>query len=598
MARISEDVITEIIQKTDLVDLISEKVALSKKGKGYFGLCPFHHEKTASFSVEPEKKIYTCFSCGEKGNAITFKQKTDNLTFVDAVEFLAERANIDIDFSKFKKENPNQKYHDLNKDAKGFYKLFLKSTVQGQNAVKYLKSRGITDEIIEIFELGLSPSEFDLLYKTLTEKGYLVSDMFDLGLVKQSKKENFYDLFRNRIIFPIHNGSGNVIAFSGRIYQGESDAPKYVNSPQTVMFTKSRVLYNLHNAVQEIKKLDRVVLFEGYMDVIAAYRAGIKDAVASMGTSLTREQVTQIKRYTNNVTICYDGDKAGLAATARALEMFKNENMNVKIVLLPTGLDPDDYIDKYSEASLYEYINTKWISSIRFLYLKNKSDIDFTKMLDIERFKKAIFDLIKNESRTTIEVFIKDISEDVNISLESLRQDFQQYTRKNISKTITRGPAKVSIEDKYSKAERRLINYYLMDVKYLLAYNNEIGDGIFINSEVRDIKMQIEDIMNDNYHQKAELNIDREEFLKNLTEAQTHFFQNNVESKLIELSVEEYKDLMETMVEYLEELKKKDNEAKIVKAETLKEKIALAKERDKQIKEVKHGQGQNNSRVN
>jgi len=590
MARINDDVITEIIQKTDLVDLISEKVALSKKGKSYFGLCPFHHEKTASFSVEPDKKIYTCFSCGEKGNAITFKQKTENLTFIDAVEQLAERANMNIDFSNHKKENPNQKYFDLNADANGFYKLYLNSTVQGQKATKYLTDRGISKEIIDKFGLGLAPSEFDLLYKTLSEKGYLVSDMFDLGLVKQSKKENFYDLFRERIIFPIQSANGNVVGFSGRIYQGEKDSPKYINSPQTVIFTKSRILYNLHNAINEIKKTNRIVLFEGYMDVIAAYRADIKDSVASMGTSLTRDQVTQIKKYTNNVTICYDGDSAGIEATSRALEMFKNEQMNVKIVLLTNGNDPDDYITKYSEKALNEYINNKWISSIRFLYLKNKNDIDFTKMLDIERFKKAIFDLIKNESRTTVEVFIKDISNDINISVESLRQDFQQYTRKNISQKISRTSTQINVLSKYERAERRLINYFLEDTKYLLEYNKVINDTLFINPEVRDLKMLIEDLLYYNYSQDGSSHIDSTMFVEKLSESQAHFFHTRVESKMIELSEEEYHDLIDTMDEYLALLKSRDDEANIERASTLEEKIALAKKRDKQIKEVKHGQ--------
>lgn len=590
MAKISNDIISEVLQKTDLVDLISEKVALTKKGKSYFGLCPFHNEKTPSFSVEPDRKIYTCFSCGEKGNAITFKQKTDNLTFVDAVEILADKANISIDLSDVKKESPNQKYFDLNFDAKGFYKVYLNSTKQGQEAIKYLTNRKISPEIISHFELGLAPDEFDLLYKTLSNKGHLVSDMFDLGLVKQSKNENFYDLFRNRIIFPIHDPSGKTIGFSGRIYNGENDAPKYVNSPQTAVFTKSKVLYNLHNAINEIKKNNRVVLFEGYMDVIAAYRAGITESIASMGTSLTTEQVSMIKRYTNNVTICYDGDSAGLEASERALKMFQQAGMNVKIILLPNKLDPDDYINKFNEKALKDYIDTKWISSIRFLYIKLKATVDFSKMLDIEKFKKQIFDLIKNESRTTIEVFMKDMSEDISISIESLRQDFEQYTKRSYQRRSTSRGNQINVMTKYERAEIRLINYFLDNPKkYLITYNNQIDEALFINPEVRDLKLIIEDKLYTGYKDGNDEVFTLESFLDVLTESQAHFYKTKVENKMIELSDLEFEDLIDTMYDYIEYLKQKDSDENIEKALTVQEKIAIAKERDIQIKEAKNG---------
>lgn len=590
MARISEEVVNEVLQKTDLVDLVSEKVTLSKQGKSYFGLCPFHSEKTPSFSVEPEKKIYTCFSCGEKGNAITFKQKTDNMTFVDAVEELADRADIQIDFSEYKRENPNKKYYEINNDAKGFYKLFLSNTVQGKDAVNYLKDRHITQEIIDAFDIGLAPTGFDLLYKTLSEKGYLVSDMFDLGLVKKSKNDNFYDLFRERIIFPIHDVSGNVVAFSGRVYKEGDENAKYINSPQTVVFTKSNVLYNLHHALNEIKRTKRVVLFEGYMDVIAAYRAGIKDSVASMGTSLTRDQVRLIKRYANEVTICYDGDSAGVEAASRALELLHAEKINVKIVILPNNLDPDDYINKYSEKALNEYINQKWYSSIRFLYMKHKSAVDFTKMLDIEQFKKAIFNLIKGEPRTTIEVFLKEIADDSKLSIESVKQDFEQYTKKTVSVRRSNQSQKIPIMSKYEIAERRLINYFLEDKKYLMEYNKEIGEDFFIDSNVRDLKHVIEDNMYYGYRQDGSVHVDVALFLDKLSEEQLHFYDEHIKSKMVELSDAEFHDLIEAMNEYKIILQSKDDEERMKKAETLEEKIAIAKRRDQKLKEVKHGQ--------
>ncbi len=592
MPRISDEVIKEVLQKTDIVDIISEKVSLSKKGKSYFGLCPFHNEKTPSFSVEPERKIYTCFSCGEKGNAITFKQKTENITFVEAVEDLALKANINLDFSSYKKENPNKKYYEINKDAENFYKLFLTSTKQGTVAKKYLYNRGITDQIINDFNIGLSPNDYDVLYKTLSNKGILVSDLHDLGLVKQSKTQSFYDLFRERIIFPIIDERGNTVGFSGRSYlETDKESPKYINSPQTIIFTKSKVLYNLNNAINEIKKNNRVVLFEGYLDVIAAYRANIKESVASMGTSLTLEQVKIIKKYTNNVTICYDGDPAGIEATTRAIKLFENERIQVKIVLLPDNLDPDDYLTKYSAAKLNTFINEKWIDKIEFSYLKNNMDIDFSKMLDIEHFKKIIFDLIKNTSNTIIESYIKRLATDINVSEVSVRQDFYQYTKKNIQNIGERYKRIVPIDSKYLFAERRLLSYFLSDVKYILKYNAEFGEIFYIDSMTRDIKHIIEDRHYKNLENNIDSEISEDEFVKILNPDQLRFYNSKVKNKMIDLLDKEYDDLISAIQEYINSHLQLEIEEKIKTAPTIIEKIKLAKYRDINFKEAKHGKG-------
>ena len=591
MPKISEELIKEVLQKTDIVDIISEKVSLSKKGKSYFGLCPFHNEKTPSFSVEPERKIYTCFSCGEKGNAITFKQKTENITFVEAVEDLAIKANINLDFTSFKKENPNKKYFEINRDAENLYKLYLSSTKQGVIAKKYLTDRGISGDVIDTFNIGLSPNEFDVLYKTLTDKGILVSDLHDLGLVKQSKSKSFYDLFRERIIFPILDERGNTVGFSGRSYlKKDKDSPKYINSPQTVIFTKSKVLYNLNNALNEIKKNNRVVLFEGYMDVIAAYRANIKEGVASMGTSLTTEQVKLMKRYTNNVTICYDGDPAGIEATTRAIKLFENERMQVKIVVLPDNQDPDDFLINNSAAKLYDFINNSWIDKIEFSYLKNNMSIDFSKMLDIEHFKKIIFDLIKNTSNTIIESYIKRLATDINVTAESVRQDFYQYTKRNIQNISDRSKRIIPIDSKYLFAERRLLCYFLSDIKYVLKFNAEFGEIFYINSMTRDIKHLIEDTHYKNLEDNKNSEISEDELVNILNQDQLHFYNSKVKNKMIELFDKEYQDLIGAIQDYLNLQLQQDLEDEIRSAPTIVEKIKLAKYRDVNFKEAKHGQ--------
>ena len=528
MPRVSDTLIEEVLHKTDLVDLVSEKVSLSKKGKSYFGLCPFHHEKTASFSVEPERGIYNCFSCGEKGNAITFKQKTENLSFMEALEDLANRAHIDFNFAAYKKENPNKKYYEINLDAKNFYKLYLSNTKQGQIAKEYLKKRGITDDIIQFFDLGLSPNEFDLLHKTLTSKGMLVTDLHDLGLVKESNNDRFYDLFRERIIFPIHNEKGNVVAFSGRTYQEGDDSAKYINSPQTKVFTKSNILYNLHNVINEVKKIDRITLFEGYVDVIAAHRAGIYDGVASMGTSLTKEQVRIIKHYTNNVTICYDGDSAGKEATARAIKLLQAENMAIKVVTLPDRMDPDDYITEYGDKALKEFINNHWQDTFEYQYTSNMANLDFTKMLDLERFKKTVFEMISNSSNSVIEKYILELSKDTKISVDSIKQDFNQYAKKDVSHMRRNYSQKVEMESKFVFAERRMINYFLIDSMYLQKYRQELGPVFFVKSDVGVLVEMIEELYID-FPQAEEQTVDiKEQFISKLNEAQKMFFFEKV----------------------------------------------------------------------
>jgi len=591
MAKISDAVISEILSKTDIVDLISEKVSLSKKGKSYFGLCPFHNEKTPSFSVEPERKIFNCFSCGEKGNAIGFLQKTENLSFIEAIENLADRANVSIDFTQYKKENPNKKFLDINQDAANFYKLYLSSTKQGIVAKEYLKNRGISDEVIDKFDIGLSSNEFDLLYKTLIEKGHLVSDLHDLGLVKESEKETIYDLFRERIIFPIVNEHGSVVGFSGRTYVDKKDgSPKYINSPQTIVFTKSNVLYNMNNAINEIKKNNRVVLFEGYMDVIAAYRANVKESVASMGTSLTVDQVRLMKKFTNNVTICYDGDPAGVEATERAIKLFEQAHMEIKIVLLPDKMDPDDYLKKYSAADLNKYINDSWIDKIEFAYRKSNMNIDFTKMLDIEHFKKIIFDLIKDSSNTIIESYINRLSEDTKVSSESIRQDFNQYTKRNIRNLRSRNTQQVKIDQKYSVAERHLINYYIKDYKYVKSFNQEFGEMFYIDQVVRDIKMIVEDLHYLNLETSKESIILEEDLLNKLNPDQLHFYDKRVKYKMAELDDKEYRDLLGVIQDYQKHIVIQKLEEQIKNAPTMLEKIKLAEYRDVKIKEAKYGQ--------
>lgn len=429
----TQEEINRVIEATDIVALVSEYVKLEKAGKNYRGLCPFHNEKTPSFSVSPEKKIAKCMGCGKGGNPITFLKEIKNISFNEALAELAEKASIKIDVRVSpKKNNDFLKYYQITQLAQNFYSRNLLATKSGELAVDYLHKRGIDDETIKLFDIGLSPNKPDVLYQYLREAKCLELDMMDLGLVNKSTN-GYYDLFTKRIMFPIKDELGNIVGFSGRIYQTEDkNQPKYVNSPETIIFKKGHVLYNLNNAISDIRKKDRVILHEGFMDVMASVRVGNGEAVCSMGTALTADQARMLKKYCNKVIICYDGDKAGIKASIKAIDILGKAGLQVHLVLLPDGMDPDEYIRKFGQESYLDYFESHQIDPLEYQYinaLKDKNLRDFSQM---EEVKLLVFDAIsKTNSQTVIEVYLKRLSEDMSVSYASLVIDYNSYHNKN-----------------------------------------------------------------------------------------------------------------------------------------------------------------------
>ena len=332
------------------------------------------------------------------------------------------------------------------------------------------------------------------------------------------------------------------------------------------------------------------MLFEGFMDVIAAYRANIKESVASMGTSLTKEQVKLLKKYTNNVYICYDGDAPGVEAATRAVKMMKDERMSVRIVILPDNLDPDDYIDKFGQEELLNYIETKWIDPLEFDYKSRHLNIDFSKMLDLEQFKKSIFDMIRNSSNTVIDTYIKRIADDTGLSLESIRQDFMQYTNRNVVRPSYQTRNQITVTDQYTTAERRLMTYYLLDKKYLFNYNR-VFDAVFhVNEEIRQLKDIIEDIYLDNDTKNLSQAEIKKSFLEKLTEAQYDLFMSHCENRYLEQSVAEYDDFINAIRKYKLKLWYDHIDNQIKNAPTIKEKIRLQEMKLMKQKEEQYGQ--------
>ncbi|HEM5144817.1 TPA: DNA primase [Streptococcus suis] len=375
---LSKDKITEIKQALNIVDIIGETVALTKAGRNYVGLCPFHGEKTPSFNVIEDKQFYHCFGCGKSGDVFKFVEEVRGVSFADAVAILAEKAGFQVDVTpsyhqEEKRVSPHQVLYDIHRDAAKFYHALLMTTKMGEEARAYLHQRGLTDDVIKTFQLGLAPAEQNILYQKLSDQ-YDEESLLNSGLFNPSENNIIYDAFQARIIFPLADEYGRIVAFSGRIWTEEDrnnkQLAKYKNSRSTAIFNKSYELYHLDKAKAVIKKQREAYLMEGFLDVIAAHRVGIDNAVASMGTALTREHVAHLAKFCKKIVLTYDGDKAGQAATMKALDEL--QDFQVEIVSLPDNMDPDEFLQKNSEEALQQVLTKSRISDVEFLiqYLK------------------------------------------------------------------------------------------------------------------------------------------------------------------------------------------------------------------------------------
>jgi DNA primase len=478
VGRISQNTIDLIQNTADIVDVVSDYVTLQPAGKNFKGLCPFHSEKTPSFFVSKERNLFNCFGCHEKGNAITFIQKYKNLSYPEALKELADKYHISLEIDgdddivdRF------QRSYQINEMTSNFYQLNLTNLDKGKKALAYIQNRGLDIHTIQYFELGYAPIEMDSLFLHL-KSDFEPVELMELGLVKKNEKE-YYDLFRDRLIFPIRNEYGKVVGFSGRITEEKKNEPKYVNSPLTKLFTKGAILYNLDKALPFINREKRVVLYEGFLDVIASFQAGIKEGVCSMGTALTQEQALLLKKHTNHAVICYDGDDAGFEATAKAIEILELVGLQVSVVLLPDMLDPDEYCKKHSKQAFVKYVNEMQADPVEFEYLYLKRNIDLTKPSQVEDFKLKVFQfLIKKDSQMLLEIYTKKLALDLSVEYETIKSDLHHYQlTKAITKNLSQRHEKISsvfIPDKVVIAERRLIKYFIYAKEYRQIITDEL----------------------------------------------------------------------------------------------------------------------------
>ena len=467
MAFLSNEEINNIRSSVSIVDVISDYIPLTKKGKNYFGVCPFHDDHAPSMSVSETKQIYKCFSCGATGNVFNFVMDYEHISFIEAVGKIASKAGIDLNFTTKDKPKKNSNLYDIYELTNKLFQNNI-NTKQGAEAISYLKKRNINEELIKEFGIGLSLNKHDILTNLLLKKGYSYEEQLKSGLVVKNDY-GYQDIYFNRIMFPLEDMFGRVVGFSGRRYDDVKEY-KYINTMETEIFKKGEILYNYYRAKDIARRKQQIIVMEGFMDVIRAHSIGVKNVVATMGTALTKENVNNIKRMAKEVILCFDGDSAGFKATMSAIKEFEQANVIPKIVLLSDDLDPDDYIIKKGAESFLNLLkNPINVMDFKLRYLKQGKD--FTNSVDVASYvNEVIKELNYLNDDVLKELTIQKLSEETNLSQDFIKSKIQTKEQKPqvIEKTTT------TKYNKYEKAEQNLIYYMLKDPEVIKIYNRRI----------------------------------------------------------------------------------------------------------------------------
>ena len=438
---ISQTTIQQILGRLDIIDTIGGFVKLKKRGSNYLGLCPFHNEKSPSFTVSPSKELYKCFGCGRSGNTISFIMEHEKYSYVEALKWLANKYGIEIE-ETFQTDEQKQtqlaadSLFIINAFAQQFFSTQLFETDEGQDVgLAYFKERGFREDIIKKFQLGYSPEQRDAFTKEAIAKQYNTDLLLKTGLVA-NRNDQLMDNYRGRVIFPIHNHSGKVLGFGARILKSNDKAPKYINTPENEIYIKSKLLYGSYFARQAIDKANECLLVEGYTDVVSLHQAGIENVVASGGTSLTPDQLRLIRKYSNNLTIIYDGDSAGVKAALRGLDLALEEGLNVKLVLIPDKEDPDSYVNKVGASAFTEFIQRNKKDFILFqleVALKDAGNDSVKKSEVVNRMAETISKINKVEDFTKQQDYIKQCSEILKIEESGLHALVNKFIRDKIT---------------------------------------------------------------------------------------------------------------------------------------------------------------------
>ncbi|WP_214307948.1 DNA primase [Staphylococcus aureus] len=574
--RIDQSIINEIKDKTDILDLVSEYVKLEKRGRNYIGLCPFHDEKTPSFTVSEDKQICHCFGCKKGGNVFQFTQEIKDISFVEAVKELGDRVNVAVDIEATQSNSNVQIASDdlqmieMHELIQEFYYYALTKTVEGEQALTYLQERGFTDALIKERGIGFAPDSSHFCHDYLQKKGYDIELAYEAGLLSRNEENfSYYDRFRNRIMFPLKNAQGRIVGYSGRTYTGQE--PKYLNSPETPIFQKRKLLYNLDKARKSIRKLDEIVLLEGFMDVIKSDTAGLKNVVATMGTQLSDEHITFIRKLTSNITLMFDGDFAGSEATLKTGQHLLQQGLNVFVIQLPSGMDPDEYIGKYGNDAFTTFVKNDKKSFAHYKVSILKDEIAHND-LSYERYLKELsHDISLMKSSILQQKAINDVAPFFNVSPEQLANEIQfnqapanYYPEDEYGGYIEPEPIGMAQFDNLSrqeKAERAFLKHLMRDKDTFLNYYESVDKDNFTNQHFK----YVFEVLHDFYAENDQYNIsDAVQYVNSneLRETLISLEQYNLNDEPYENEIDDYVNVInEKGQETIESLNHKLREA-------------------------------------
>ena len=557
--------IDKLLDNLRIEEVVGEFIELKKVGSSYKGLCPFHADTNPSFSVTPEKKICKCFVCGSGGNSINFYSKIKNISYTEAIRELAKKYRINI--KEYNNTNPNEnyeKFYNIMEETHNFFmdKMFSQDS---RGALEYLSNRGLDTDLIKEHQLGYASPKWSELYELLNSKGYSDEDLLALGLVKKSEEGRIYDAFRNRIIFPIFSPSGRIIAFGGRSLEKDDSIPKYINSPDTPIFKKGKNIYGIERAIN-IKNKNYSILMEGYMDVLSANIFGFDTSIAPLGTALTEEQAQLIKRYSSNILLSFDMDKAGISATERASFILKAQGFNIRVLQFEESKDPDEFLKKNGREAFLKVVENS-LEIFDFLYNLYSSEYDLNNIIAkqnfIERFKEFFINI---ENDLEKEMYLKKLSEKTDISIDVLRKTLVEQNKKHLIRKDYIDEAQEKIEKKEFKQAN---NLEMAIIKMLLRKPNYY-ENFFINENLEsDIAKKIFKFFNEKIKENlfSDSNTIMKEF-KNYIEESEDFSEYDKSNELARIimdyalspdKIEEERENIELFKSYLrEKLKLRD----------------------------------------
>lgn len=541
---IPEHIIEKVKEENDIVDVISDVVRLKRTGRNYSGLCPFHHEKTPSFSVSQDKQIFKCFGCGETGNVISFVMKNKSMTFPEAVGYLADRANIALEFEDKKLSRIQKKKENIYKINKLMGRYYYSNLSRSKVAMEYFFRRGITENILRKFGLGYSLDGWQNSVNYLRKLGIGEDLILETGFVIKSDKGRIYDRFRNRVMFPVFDHNGKVIGFGGRVL--DDSKPKYLNSPETILFQKGTNLYGLNFAIKGGLPTKEIIIVEGYMDCISLHQYGITNSVASLGTALTEKQSRLLKRYVDRVIIAYDADVAGQMATLRGLEILKEAGLEVLVLNIPMGKDPDEFIRANGKDAFLTLIKNSE-NLMDYKLRKAKEGLNFNNSKDIDIYSQRLVDIFKFLDPLERNVYIKKVSEDTRFSEQALidllnkklpMDDKNEYKMNNMKEYGT----KLNIEPIYIKWERSALKL-LCKEKWHRDIKNSLTKDDFIDEKHKEIMELILNILDhtdfENLDKKIEIKCENPKLLKEWLNIRESEFLDNFSD--IETFIKDYK---------------------------------------------------------